>query len=85
MVLRLDEAAQTEGLPMEYYMSYDATFKQPWKYFDNITAIDKSKLSKCTDTSLGVSARMQLYLDMTGDAGGVEMNGTEVRYGKRWV
>ena len=75
---RLEEAAQAEGVPLEYYTSFDATWKQPWKYFDNITAIDKSKLSKCSATTFWEPIRMQQYLDITGDTGGVTLVGGNV-------
>ncbi|CAK9004731.1 unnamed protein product [Durusdinium trenchii] len=75
---RQNEAAQAEGLPLEYYTSFDADWKQPWKYFDNISVIDKSMLWRCNETNFAIDSHMRGYYTQTGDSGGVVISGDSI-------
>ncbi|CAL1150546.1 unnamed protein product [Cladocopium goreaui] len=56
-----EEAYYSEGLTLEYYRSYNVSWTNPSKYFDNITAIDTSRLKRCNETRTQVHAAMQQY------------------------
>eukprot|EP00435_Cladocopium_sp_Y103_P056023 s328_g18.t1 len=67
-----EEAYYSEGLTLEYYRSYNVSWTNPSKYFDNITAIDTSRLKRCNETRSQVHAAMQQYWEVTGDNEGLD-------------
>jgi len=69
-----EEAYQAEGLPLDYYRSYDAHWRTPWQYFDNYTAFDPADLRPCNETRLMDSTEMRNYINVTGDRDGVVEN-----------
>eukprot|EP00438_Fugacium_kawagutii_P036797 Skav208750 [mRNA] locus=scaffold1871:56614:59564:+ [translate_table: standard] len=72
-------AWEAEGLPLDFYRGYNASWHNPSIYFDRITAVNTSDLSPCAETLFFDSTKMQGYLNVTGDLEGVEtVNGTLV-------
>eukprot|EP00438_Fugacium_kawagutii_P021219 Skav201616 [mRNA] locus=scaffold152:1234360:1241265:+ [translate_table: standard] len=76
------DAANSQGLSLEYYKAYNLSFHQPYKYFDTLWEVPTDALWKCNDTFYGIqldlmdSTTVKNYLDQTGDAEGViEQNG----------
>ena len=41
------QAYATEGLALQYFRSWNASWNQPWKYFGLISSVDTSKLMPC--------------------------------------
>eukprot|EP00438_Fugacium_kawagutii_P023222 Skav215691 [mRNA] locus=scaffold278:447564:449745:- [translate_table: standard] len=68
----LQNALEAEGLALDHYRAYDASWHEPHMYFDNFTAIDVSDLSACEDTPLDDPTKMEQYANVTGDWQGVE-------------
>ena len=56
---------QAEGLPLEFYRSYDASWHQPGHYFDRIAAVNTSDLKPCNETALSLEPEyMKQYANM---------------------
>mmetsp|Transcript_61763 Transcript_61763/g.180480 ORF Transcript_61763/g.180480 Transcript_61763/m.180480 type:complete len:1173 (-) Transcript_61763:184-3702(-) len=66
-----EKAYQAEGLPLEFYRSYNATWHTPQVYFDNYTVYDLAELKLCNETRFVESSSMQHYIAVTGDLDGV--------------
>eukprot|EP00438_Fugacium_kawagutii_P036799 Skav208752 [mRNA] locus=scaffold1871:83569:84351:+ [translate_table: standard] len=72
-------ALEAEGLPLDFYRNYNASWHNPGMYFDRITAVNTSDLTPCAETHFFDSPKIQQYLDATGDLEGVEtVNGALV-------
>ena len=70
---RQAEAAQTQGLPLEFYASYDVDWWKPWNYFDQLSAVDTSLLKRCNETQFSSDVQMRATLAWTGDTGGIQI------------
>ena len=42
------QAYSTEGVALQYYRNWNASWYQPWKYFGLISSVDTSKLMPCS-------------------------------------
>ncbi|CAL1140129.1 unnamed protein product [Cladocopium goreaui] len=71
----LHAAYEAEGLALEFWTGFDATWKRPWQYFDNPSVVNKSQLKLCSETNLANHLLMSQYLNITGDTGGVVIHG----------
>ncbi|CAL1167555.1 unnamed protein product [Cladocopium goreaui] len=67
----LSAAYETEGLALDYWTGFDATWKQPGLYFDQPSAVNRSMLKPCADTNLYNDLMMSAYLSASGDTDGV--------------
>ena len=73
---RIQEAAYTaDAEALEYFRSYNASRKSPWRYFSSPRDIETSRLLPCGETTLMDSARMREYAEITGDTEGVVVKG----------
>ncbi|CAE7597097.1 SVEP1 [Symbiodinium natans] len=72
----VDDALAAEGLPLRYYESWNASWNQPGRYFDNYTAIPTNHLQPCATSFLGNPGFMARYVRISGDAQGLHPNGT---------
>lgn len=71
----LDTGA-AEGAAMEYYKSYNASWHQPWKYFDNVTVLNTSaEFMPCAATTMSHNSTAYNYWRVTGDDAGVVITG----------
>ena len=75
----VDETYKTTGVALDFYRSYDSTYRNVSEYFDPITAFNTSDFQTCEESRLSNVAMMQTYLDVTGDLDGVEMGGDSGR------
>ena len=73
-----EDALQSEGLSLTYYLNWNASWFQPGRYFDKITDIPTSGLIPCHETFFGNPAFMASYLAVSGDFAGVFENGTGI-------
>ena len=68
----MQQGKQTEGVALQYYAFYNATWYDPAKYFDSIASINASKFMMPCDLSVmsdsGTAAR---HVQFTGDVDGV--------------
>lgn len=73
------DAAQAQGLHLEYYSSYNSSWHSPSRFFDRYSDISTEGLLPCSETRFHTKSVAQGHLDLTGDTGGVEeVNGTLV-------
>eukprot|EP00913_Durusdinium_trenchii_P025029 g23494.t1 len=69
-----ESVAESEGLPLEFYTSYNANWWKPWLYFDNTSSVNATRfLKKCSETQIFSDSLMRNYLAQTGDSDGVQM------------
>lgn len=76
---RVQELAySTEGLGLQFFKNWNASWKQPWKYFGSISSIDTSKLAPCNRSDLVTmsDATLRRHVHYTGDLDGVVINVT---------
>eukprot|EP00438_Fugacium_kawagutii_P031841 Skav235912 [mRNA] locus=scaffold1747:90007:96798:- [translate_table: standard] len=71
-----DDAYSTEGLALQFFKNWNASWKQPWKYFRPISSIDTSKLAPCNRSDLVMMSDviMRRHVRYTGDLEGVVIN-----------
>ncbi|CAK9035936.1 unnamed protein product [Durusdinium trenchii] len=70
------DAGTAEGAAMEYYKSYDASWHQPWKYFDNVTVLNTSaEFMPCAATTMADNRTAYNYWRISGDDAGVVITG----------
>ena len=70
-----EAAYKADAEALEYFRSYNASRKSPWRYFDSPRDVDTSRLLPCRETTLMNSAQMKEYVEITGDTAGVTVNG----------
>ncbi|CAK9049851.1 unnamed protein product [Durusdinium trenchii] len=69
-----ESVAESEGLPLEFYTSYNANWWKPWLYFDNTSSVNATRfLKKCSETQIFSDSLMRNYLAQTGDSAGVQI------------
>lgn len=72
-------ALSAEGLPLQFYRSYNTTWHDPARYFQRYTDVPLKGLLPCSKTRFYNAAHMKQYLQTTSDVEGVEtMNGRVV-------
>ena len=77
---RIREAAyKADAEALEYFRSYNASRKSPWRHFSSPRDVETSRLLPCGETTLMDSARMKEYVKITGDTAGVVVEGTMTR------
>ncbi|CAL1166478.1 unnamed protein product [Cladocopium goreaui] len=67
----LEAAYEAEGLALDFWTGFDSTWKEPWKYFDQPSAVNRSDLKPCSNTNLYNDLLMSAYLSASGDTAGV--------------
>ena len=71
----IQQAKQAEGIALEYYAYYNASWYDPAKYFDSITSINATKfMMPCGASIMADGATAQRHVQFTGDADGVDMD-----------
>ena len=55
-----------EGMILEIYRGFNASWTNASKYFDSPSAIDTAMLSTCNETRLMAEGAMETYLNITG-------------------
>ena len=73
----IQEAARnTEGLSLEFYRNWNATWNEPWKFFGAISSVNASRLAPCnkSDSVMQSDATMRRHIHFTGDTAGVVIN-----------
>eukprot|EP00439_Symbiodinium_sp_Y106_P077905 s1009_g16.t2 len=68
----LDYAINSEGVPLEFYRTYNSSWYEPSEYFDKVSAVNLSWLIPCRQTRFVQSNNMQTYVQVTQDIDGVE-------------
>lgn len=68
----LDFAINSEGVPLEFYRTYNSSWYEPSEYFDKLSAVSLSWLRPCRETRFVQSNNMQTYVQVTQDTEGVE-------------
>lgn len=68
----IETAYAQEGLTLEFYRSHNASWTNPSRYFDNISAINTENIKFCNETRLTDSKVMEQYVRYTGDWDGVD-------------
>ena len=67
----IDAAQSSEGLALEYYKSYNASWHMPWLYFDDLSAINiTGNFLKCSESLLNDNSTMFSVVKITGDNDG---------------
>lgn len=77
-------ALQEEGLSLQYYSNWNASWWDVSKYFDNFTSIPTSQLLRCDEVWLGDPTFMATYVRITGDRDGLHPNGTGICPDGHW-
>ena len=75
----VDETYKTTGVALDFYRSYDSTFRNVSEYFDPIAAFNISDFQTCAESRFSNVAMMQTYLEVTGDLDGVETVNGQLR------
>ena len=70
----LEAAYQDNGLPLDFYKSYNTTFHNPKQYFDSISSVNISELQLCNATQMSNTEAMNWYALYSGDYDGVVNN-----------
>ena len=71
----IQAAKQAEGLALQYYAFYNASWYDPSKYFENIAAINTTKfMMPCSASIMSDAVTAGRHLKFTGDADGVDMD-----------
>ncbi|CAE7346471.1 glvI [Symbiodinium pilosum] len=70
----LNTALNGEGIPLDFYRAYNASWYEPWQYFDGVSAVSRAQMLPCRETRFVQSRNMQAYVEVTSDTGGVEDN-----------
>ncbi|CAL1127286.1 unnamed protein product [Cladocopium goreaui] len=68
------QAYAAEGLALQYFRSWNASWNQPWKYFGLISSVDTSKLLPCNASVMMDDGAMRRHVRFTGDSDGVVIN-----------
>ena len=68
------QAYSTEGLSLDFYRGWNASWHQPSKYFGSISSIATSKLARCNETVMADDSTMRRYVKMTADVDGIIIN-----------
>eukprot|EP00913_Durusdinium_trenchii_P016655 g15655.t1 len=75
---RAMQAGQAEGIALDFYKSYNASWHKPWRFFMNITVMNLTDdFMPCVDTMLVNNATGYYYWKLTGDDDGVVITGQE--------
>eukprot|EP00434_Breviolum_minutum_P002789 symbB.v1.2.002451.t1/scaffold99.1/size346285/7 len=68
----IDAAQSAEGLALEYYKSYNASWHSPWLYFDALSGINiTGSFMKCSESLLNDNSTVFSYWKISGDDDGV--------------
>lgn len=67
----MSEAYESEGLALNFYLSYNQTHHDAKQYFDSIANVNSSRLQWCNNTNLFNRDHMENYLRWTGDSEGL--------------
>lgn len=67
----MSEAYESEGLALNFYLSYNQTHHDAKQYFDGIANVNSSRLQWCNNTNLFNRDHMENYLRWTGDSEGL--------------
>ena len=68
-------AYNADAEALEYFRSYNASRKTVWRYFNNPSKVETSRLLPCRETALTDSIRMKEYGEISGDMEGVVVKG----------
>lgn len=79
------EAYKTEGVALQYFRNWNASWYQPSKYFDSISMISTALIRPCSDpvSNMQDDASMRRHIHFTGDANGTVFNSTSGSYSAR--
>lgn len=78
------EAMNDDGLPLEFYKSYNTSWHQAWRYFNRIQDIDTSTLKTCSQSQLMTNFTIANYAIQTGDMDGVVVQSDGSYIAKCW-
>lgn len=68
----IQQAKQTEGLALQYYANYNASWYDPSKYFDKITSVNAAEfMMPCSESIMSDAATAARHVSFTGDVDGV--------------
>ena len=68
----IQNAKQAEGMALQYYAFYNASWYDPSKYFESITSINASKfMMPCNLSIMADAATASRHVQFTGDVDGV--------------
>lgn len=74
----IDAAQSSEGLALEYYKSYNASWHRPWLYFDDLSGINiTANFLKCSESLLNDNSTVFSYWKVAGDDDGVIVTNTK--------
>ncbi|CAL1152860.1 unnamed protein product [Cladocopium goreaui] len=68
----IETAYAQEGLTLVFYRSHNASWTNPSRYFDNISAFNTENIKFCNETRLMNSKAMEQYARVTGDWDGID-------------
>lgn len=77
------QAYSTKGKALQFFRTWNASWNQPWDFFDPISAVDTSKLRPCNspESKMTSDPLMRRYVLFTGDMDGV-VNNSDVYSGR---
>ena len=75
----MDAAQEATGFSLEYFKTYAALGQQVLNYFDNSSVVNISDLSPCSQGFFTDAGMIYNYWRLTGDDGGVVINGSNSR------
>ena len=68
----IQQAKQSEGLALQYYANYNASWYDPSKYFGKISSINAVEfMMPCSDSIMSDAATAARHVSFTGDVDGV--------------
>eukprot|EP00435_Cladocopium_sp_Y103_P053794 s886_g17.t1 len=73
----------SEGINLDFYRDYNASKKNPSKFFAAPSDLSVSRLRPCNETALMLNEVMSNYWDITGDSAGVVGTAPEIT-GRCW-
>eukprot|EP00434_Breviolum_minutum_P002792 symbB.v1.2.002453.t1/scaffold99.1/size346285/9 len=77
----IDAAQSAEGLALEYYKSYNASWHSPWLYFDNLSSVNVTgSFMKCSESLLNDNSTMFSVWKISRDDDGFTVNVTNNKY-----
>ncbi|CAK9075314.1 unnamed protein product [Durusdinium trenchii] len=81
----IGEAEQAEGIALQYFKYWNASWYQPSKYFESISAIPSGLTKLCSDSTSVMTddATMRRHIVFTGDVDGLVHDSTSDAYSAR--
>lgn len=67
----MSQAYESQGLALNFYLSYNQTHHDAKQYFDGIANVNSSRFQWCNDTNFFNRDHMENYLRWTGDSEGL--------------